>query len=181
MGQIKAIETRYKGYRFRSRAEARWAVFFDTLGLKYVYEPEGFELPCGRYLPDFLLPEIDYWFEVKGQKPTPDEVVKCGFLYDATQRPVILAVGPPSPEPQLLRIPLFWVEEDAGADILAPRFVFADDRRNERQFWLLDDENPEAHCLGPDTGRDHDRWPLIHSATQRGYTAARAARFEFDR
>lgn len=25
---IKAIETEYKGYRFRSRLEARWAVFF---------------------------------------------------------------------------------------------------------------------------------------------------------
>jgi hypothetical protein len=26
---IKAIETRYKGYRFRSRLEARWAVRFE--------------------------------------------------------------------------------------------------------------------------------------------------------
>ena len=43
-GTIKAIETRYAGYRFRSRLEARWAVFFDTLGLKWQYEPEGYEL-----------------------------------------------------------------------------------------------------------------------------------------
>lgn len=53
---IKAIQTRYKGYHFRSRLEARWAVFFDALGLEWEYEPEGFELPDGtRYLPDFLL------------------------------------------------------------------------------------------------------------------------------
>lgn len=26
---IKAIDTIYKGYKFRSRLEARWAVFFD--------------------------------------------------------------------------------------------------------------------------------------------------------
>ena len=51
---IKPIETIYKGYRFRSRLEARWAVFFDALGVKWEYEPEGFELPSGkRYLPDF--------------------------------------------------------------------------------------------------------------------------------
>lgn len=51
---IKPIETYYNGYRFRSRLEARWAVFFDTLGVKYEYEPEGFALPSGRcYLPDF--------------------------------------------------------------------------------------------------------------------------------
>jgi hypothetical protein len=52
--KIKPIETIYNGYRFRSRLEARWAVFFDALGVEYEYEPEGFELPNGgRYLPDF--------------------------------------------------------------------------------------------------------------------------------
>lgn len=51
---IKPIETYYNGYRFRSRLEARWAVFLDALGVEYEYEPEGFELPSGkRYLPDF--------------------------------------------------------------------------------------------------------------------------------
>jgi len=51
---IKPIETIYHGYRFRSRLEARWAVFFDSLGVKYEYEPEGFRLPDGSmYLPDF--------------------------------------------------------------------------------------------------------------------------------
>lgn len=52
--EIKPIETIYRGYRFRSRLEARWAVFFDSLGVKYEYEPEGFKLPDGSmYLPDF--------------------------------------------------------------------------------------------------------------------------------
>lgn len=27
---MKAIETEYNGYKFRSRLEARWAVFFDA-------------------------------------------------------------------------------------------------------------------------------------------------------
>lgn len=62
---IKPIETYYKGYRFRSRLEARWAVFFDALGLRWEYEPEGFVLPSGRYyLPDFKLHGIG-WFEIK--------------------------------------------------------------------------------------------------------------------
>lgn len=55
--RIKAIETRYKGYRFRSRLEARWAVFFDEMELRWEYEPEGFNLGNdGLYLPDFRLP-----------------------------------------------------------------------------------------------------------------------------
>lgn len=53
---IKAIETRYKGYRFRSRLEARWAVFFDELGWNWTYEEEGFENEWGdKYLPDFVI------------------------------------------------------------------------------------------------------------------------------
>jgi len=63
---IKPIETIYKGYRFRSRLEARWAVFFDALGIEWEYEPEGFELgDLGWYLPDFYLPSLDMWAEVK--------------------------------------------------------------------------------------------------------------------
>ena len=63
---MKAIETIYNGYRFRSRLEARWAVFFDEMGIKYEYEPEGFELSDGtRYLPDFYLPELKCYVEIK--------------------------------------------------------------------------------------------------------------------
>lgn len=58
--EIKAIETAYKGYRFRSRLEARWAVFFDSLGKKWEYEPEGFYLKAGMYLPDFHVEHIGY-------------------------------------------------------------------------------------------------------------------------
>ncbi len=50
---IKPIETYYNGYRFRSRLEARWAVFFDALGVPYEYEPEGFSRNGLYYLPDF--------------------------------------------------------------------------------------------------------------------------------
>lgn len=63
---IKAIETVYKGYKFRSRLEARWAVFFDAFGIEYVYEPEGFEKNGVKYLPDFYLPESKTFVEVKG-------------------------------------------------------------------------------------------------------------------
>lgn len=31
---IQAIQTRYAGHHFRSRLEARWAVFFDYLGVE---------------------------------------------------------------------------------------------------------------------------------------------------
>jgi hypothetical protein len=70
--QIKPIETQYKGYRFRSRLEARWAVFFEKIGIEWKYEPEGFVCDCyaneppTKYLPDFYLPKTETWVEVKG-------------------------------------------------------------------------------------------------------------------
>ena len=61
MADVKPIETRYKGYRFRSRLEARWAVFLDKLGVEWEYEPEGFSLEhMGAYLPDFFLPSTGW-------------------------------------------------------------------------------------------------------------------------
>lgn len=63
---MRVIETRYKCHLFRSRLEARWAVYFDSLGIKWIYEPEGYELPDGsRYLPDFYLPDHGLFAEIK--------------------------------------------------------------------------------------------------------------------
>ena len=68
---VKPIETVYKGYRFRSRLEARWAVFFDAYGVRWIYEHEGYELKLAdgrviRYLPDFYFPAYKMFGEVKG-------------------------------------------------------------------------------------------------------------------
>ena len=63
---MQAIETVYDGFRFRSRLEARWAVFFNAGHIKYEYEPEGYTLDDGtKYLPDFYLPDFDCHVEVK--------------------------------------------------------------------------------------------------------------------
>lgn len=52
---VNPIETEYNGYRFRSRLEARWAVFFDTLEIPYEYEAQGYSIDGTPYLPDFIL------------------------------------------------------------------------------------------------------------------------------
>jgi hypothetical protein len=83
--QHRAIETKYKGYNFRSRLEARWAVFFDSAGIKWQYEPEGFEKSIDgedtvRYLPDFYLPDFGTWVEVKGVWSQEDAVKMCHLL-----------------------------------------------------------------------------------------------------
>lgn len=62
-GTLTPIETVYNGYRFRSRLEARWAVMFDALHIKYEYEPEGFEKDDVYYLPDFRIRGISSCYE----------------------------------------------------------------------------------------------------------------------
>lgn len=78
---IKPIETEYCGYRFRSRLEARWAVFFDVLGLEYIYEIEGFILDDKQwYLPDFWFPQLKCYGEVKATIFTKQEFKRCQQL-----------------------------------------------------------------------------------------------------
>lgn len=72
MSRIKAIETHYAGCRFRSRLEARWAVAFDHMGLRWEYEAQGYELPSGRYLPDFVIQGVHQPFFVEIKGPMPD-------------------------------------------------------------------------------------------------------------
>lgn len=72
---IQAIETRAYGCHFRSRLEARWAVFLTEAKMQWEYEPEGFELPSGRYLPDFRVTAngVSIWLEVKPENNAEDD------------------------------------------------------------------------------------------------------------
>ena len=81
--EIKVIPTYYNGYYFRSRLEARIAVFLDALGVEYEYEPEGYKVE-GGYLPDFRVKcwgtrgsydrktPFDLYIEVKGKMSRND-------------------------------------------------------------------------------------------------------------
>jgi hypothetical protein len=96
---VKAIETRYNGRSFRTRGEARFAVLFDVCQLRSIYEPEGFWPDDGqRYLPDFWLPGLDYYFKVKSELPKREAIYKCYALADETGKRVAMAHGSPGLE-----------------------------------------------------------------------------------
>lgn len=101
--KIKPIETEYHGLRFRSRLEARWAVFFDEIGINYHYEPDGFDLGDEWYLPDFYLDDFGIYVEIK---PFDRSVVafigdgnpweqKCGKFRDRTNHAILLCYDDP--------------------------------------------------------------------------------------
>jgi hypothetical protein len=118
---IAAIETTYRGMTFRSRLEARWAVFFSTLGLQYQYEPERFSLPQITeqqvddaaeidveptdilYTPDFLLPKQEklpeaMWVECKGVLQPIDELAMLRLCMHTGIRGIIVKDIPRLPE-----------------------------------------------------------------------------------
>lgn len=92
MDTLTPIPTRFDGILFRSRTEARWAVLFKHLDLKYRYEDEGFQLPSFWYLPDFWLPEWRAFAEVKGSWEQWDAIAlgKARELAVGSGRPVLL-------------------------------------------------------------------------------------------
>lgn len=92
---ITAIETRYAGHHFRSRLEARWAVFFNTLGIRWEYEPQGYTVGPKKtpYLPDFFLPDLHCVVEVKGSEDRLDLQLLADFLEGSRDAFSLLVLG----------------------------------------------------------------------------------------
>ena len=191
MRYLTAIQTQYHGYLFRSRLEARWAVFFDACGVKYEYEPEGYDLGGGlMYLPDFLLHGVagrdggDLFVEVKGAMNDADALKINRFVEIGAKNadrngkfsPAILVVG---------QIP----NGDCTADIIQSIEDRAYDDHsgwpNQFNFATIDGDYFAAHpginheggfeLFGDDSSYLADMDPI---KTGKAYLAARCARFE---
>ena len=166
--KIKPIETIYNGYRFRSRLEARWAVFFDTLDIKYEYEKEGFDLGDGiYYLPDFWLPQVNMWAEVKPEKLTPPEMRKCNLLVDNTKFECLLLIGTPENKPYFATCGIDFDDEFGEIGMMKEYCLTMYHRypQNEGRFYSSPGGYDDSHF----------------DDTEKSANASKSARFEFDR
>lgn len=121
---MKVIETFHRGIKFRSRQEARWAVFFDSIGVKWEYEKEGYDLGDGvLYLPDFWMADLKCWIEIKGEPPTEEENRKAEKLAKQSGGRVYIFFGQ-------IRIPV-WGEMDSDSAHL----FFPDGGWDNCQWW----------------------------------------------
>jgi len=170
---IKAIETKYKGYRFRSRLEARWAVFFDAIGVEWLYEHEGFDLggEDGWYLPDFWFPLWGCFAEIKPSDMERGCLIKPTALAWNHYQPVMLISGG-SPWPDDYRIEYFYPE--AGVEWYG-EFVLC---RKCSGVCLLSKDGSMFREVGQHTCKDNDKYPGRDERIIQAYTAARSARFE---
>ena len=177
---MQNIQTEWRGHRFRSRLEARWAVAFEAMGIAWEYEPEGFELSDGtRYLPDFLLHGLvgrhsgDLWIEVKGNKDD-DSLAKVATF--STERPIYLVTD----VPEIFDEGAWWRDmEDAAYKPIAHGVC-------PFNFETVDGDHFGAF-LGvglrgmPELFGDDSNYlgGADASATMLAYRAARKARFEY--
>ena len=90
-----ATEVYYRGVLFRSMLEARWAAFFDEFKIRWLYEPDCSPLSCGRYTPDFWLPDLNLTVEIK---PTTLHGVDERYqeMVEHSHRAFLLIAGEPN-------------------------------------------------------------------------------------
>lgn len=167
---MKAIPTRYRGYHFRSRLEARWAVFFDALGVLWDYEREGFEFSDGtRYLPDFWLPDLGLWAEIKGGDCSAADMAKIERLEAESGKAVLLLHEIADPETWS------WESYGGGGWRGARLWVEADPGAVERLFGEVDQETyPKSwgrRLRCPACGHDYVSLGEIEGKNSDDYTA----------
>lgn len=188
---MKAIQTRYKGYRFRSRLEARWAVFFDALGIKWEYEKEGYKLESGLYLPDFWLPQVSMWAEVKPGPLSKAEFMLCEQLARHTDFPVLMLSGIPDAKPYPA---IRGAEYEHGGWLADIDYYDIQDEneywKSEGRFYWIEGDCVDFGCDSnlPVPEASDELWQgLVFEGIKReavygngfAIAAARAARFEF--
>jgi hypothetical protein len=160
-------QTDYDGSQFRSRLEAKWAAFFTAWGTPYEYEPERYGPGKRGYLPDFWLPRLNLFWEIKpaGRFMTdaPD-ILKARASDKHMPAPLWIVYGEPLPER--------YVIEDEGC-----QFVLAHCRRchglsyvwahgpDIASAWRFAREMVGWGDIGTHTCRDHDRHPLLDGET----------------
>jgi len=99
--EIKPKKIKYGGVSYKATLEARWAVFFDSLGIKYEYEPVYDEVETGGrvafYKPDYYLSELDIFIEIKPSKPCEIENIKAaGWAKHVNEIIILFNLNPPT-------------------------------------------------------------------------------------
>lgn len=102
----KPIPTKYEGVVYRSRLEARWALFFDKIGFSPFYEPFTVERNGLSWTPDFILhsgisiykPSDYTLIEIKPTRPNSDYIEYLTKMHDPRKSDILICVGSPTLE-----------------------------------------------------------------------------------
>lgn len=184
---LTPIDTEWNGLLFRSRLEARWAVFFDSLNVPYAYEAEGYKVGRHRYLPDFIISHLGIYAEVKPNFPEGKEAQKIAAFLKHGGAPLAILVGqPPSHFDEKQPTGMYIVPDPKGTgDMAAMPFWWAicpDCNRLALQIKVINEKVKTKHpwalqCTtkGYQFGKGATDHPDLIAALK----TARTMRFEF--
>lgn len=151
---IQAIPTEHNGTKYRSRTEARWAVFFEDQRIPFAYEQEGYQTYAGWYVPDFRLTAASEltFFEVKPHEPSQHEIGLAAALARGAKATVFIALGGPSARTKIWRITktgehtdwYFALEQGGSTAYLVTSLWFEGE-----SFKVRNCENPPALGISP--------------------------------
>lgn len=137
---VKSIATEYNGIVFRSMLEAKHAVFMDAIGVSWMYEPKWFT--CSRtgrhYLPDFYLPDLCCFIEIKPFLPSGSDIDRSFIAAkESDERMKILWGRPRNPvilNDYYLNKNEFWPHSSGGMSLIISHL---NDRELERMpvYW----------------------------------------------
>lgn len=181
--QYKAIETEYDGYLFRSRLEARWAVFFDAMGIEFDYEPEGFEFDGTRYLPDFYLPKFGVYVEIKPNDRSVVQYIgdgnrwerKCAKFRDCVGKAILICYGDPAEN--TFQYLFAWDTTDSSGGLYDDRATFKE--RDGKTYLVTVDTRDSRDVYVTEDFERNDRvltaWQWLHLDMYEVYRLLRAA------
>jgi len=99
---MKPIPTEYNGTEYRSRLEARWALFLDEVGCFANYEPFAIEHNNLSYTPDFyvmphhFMSDGPYLIEIKPIQPNERYLKYLTDVHCPGKSDILVCVGQPS-------------------------------------------------------------------------------------
>jgi hypothetical protein len=148
------VQSRYRGQHskhtwygknwFRSKLEAKWAVFYDQLGLSWRYEPGPFDLGDRTYTPDFWIEEWRCHVEIKflAKKLWPSLHLRrlCKLKPKCA---VLLVTG----QPELGEYEIRYFKKD---DVLdgTQGWVIGEGRKNKNAFYLAQKGRKPIYLTG---------------------------------
>jgi hypothetical protein len=90
---VTSPEVVYNGRPFRSHLQARWAVFYDALGIAYFCDSKEYDLDGMQCRPDFYLPSFNCFIVVQEEFPSNEEDEMYTRLSTRTDRDVYVFFG----------------------------------------------------------------------------------------
>ena len=196
--KITPIETYYNGCYFRSRLEARWAVYFDLCGIDWEYEPEGYEITLEnghkvKYLPDFVLHNIiidtkyiipNLYVEVKGVMTEYDKL-KIHSFYKSGNKILLLQELPKkfSTKDDGFNSMGLWEGYDyydEDSYIIDPYILVGHELLTTESLWGVSEEYDGPHLQCILDGGIETKLALVSELFINLLDKARQERFEYD-